>query len=271
MPQAIADFIRSQAQDIQPRIAILLGSGLGEVAKSMTNSTVIAYKDIPNFPVSTVSGHAGQLHIGLLNNVPVICLQGRIHYYENPAHQHIKHLVRSLKCLGCEEIIITNAAGSLREDIPPGNFMLINDHINFQGCNPLVGDNDDEFGPRFVSMDQAYDKALREQLLSVAKELNIPLKQGVYLATRGPMFETPAEIRAFKCLGADAVGMSTVPEVIVARHCGLRVCAISTMTNMAAGMNDETLSHEGTLHHANLAAEKLTQLLLRFVERIHAS
>lgn len=249
----------------KPTIGFILGSGLGPLADAIEDADVIPYDDLPGFPISTIKGHAGRLVIGKLCGVSVACLQGRVHAYEGTSSDHIKTLVRTLKLLGCEELIITNAAGSLREEVPPGDLVIIKDHINFQHSNPLIGPNDDEFGPRFVSLDDVYDADLRGQLQAGAKRLNMHVTEGVYLSVLGPVFETHAEIRAFRTLGADMVGMSTVPEAIVARHCGLRIAAVSAICNFGAGMSPQHLSHEVTLQGAQLAIDKLINLIKEFL------
>jgi len=263
-----AEFIQQQKPNFKPKVGIVLGSGLGALAELIQDKTVIPYEDLPGFPVSTISGHAGKLVLGYLNKVPVVCLQGRVHPYEGTSGEKIKTLIRTFKTLGCEIYLATNAAGSLRVEVAPGELVAITDHINFQPGNPLVGLNDDDFGSRFVSLDEAYDPILRKNLHKAAEKLNIDLHEGVYLATLGPVFETPAEIRAFRVLGADVVGMSTVPEVIVARHCDMRVVVISAITNLAAGMSTEILSHEGTLHYANLVSDKMCKLVSEFMEHL---
>lgn len=263
-----AEFIQKQKPDFKPKVGIVLGSGLGALADLIEDKTVFSYEDLPGFPVSTVSGHAGKLVLGYLNSVPVVCLQGRVHPYEGATNEKIKTLIRTFKALGCEIYLATNAAGSLRAEVGPGELVSITDHINFQPGNPLVGLNDEDFGPRFVGMDEAYDPILRKKLRETADALDIQLHEGVYLSALGPVFETPAEIRAFRILGADVVGMSTVPEVIIARHCDMRVVVISAITNLAAGMSTEKLSHEGTLHYANLVSEKMCNLVSNFMENI---
>lgn len=267
-PQEAAALIQKKAPGFVPKIGIILGSGLGSLADQIENKISIPYADIPGFPITTISGHAGQLILGTLKQTPVVCLKGRAHFYEGVSPQILKLLIRTLKALGCSILLITNSSGSLRSDVGPGELMLITDHINFQPGNPLSGLNDEEFGPRFVSMNNAYDPDLRAKLLSTAASLNIPLAQGIYISVLGPVFETPAEIRAFRLLGADAVGMSTVPEVIVARHCGLRVAAVAGITNFAAGMSEEAPSHEETLHNAQVFAGKLSKLIGAVVEDI---
>lgn len=261
-------FIKQRAPQLAPKIGLILGSGLGSLADQIENAIKIPYSDIPGFPVSSVTGHSGQLILGTLNKMPVACLQGRVHFFEGITPDKVKILIRTLHLLGCTSLIITNSSGSIRSDVGPGELMLITDHINFQPGNPLVGINDEEFGPRFVSMDNAYDHDLRLRIMNVAEQLKIGITQGVYISVLGPVFETPAEIRAFRILGADAVGMSTVPEVVVARHCGMRVAAIAGITNYAAGMSEEILSHEGTLHHAQFCAANMSKLITALMENL---
>ena len=251
-----------------PRLGIVLGSGLGGVAAALEDSVTIPYAELPEFPQSSITGHAGTLALGTLAGLPVACLQGRRHVYEGGDAGAMRGPVRALKRAGAEALLVTNAAGSLRPEVGPGSLMAISDHINMLGVNPLTGPNDDEIGPRFPSMRDAYDPELRSTLRVSAEALGVPLAEGVYLATAGPSFETPAEIRAFRTLGADAVGMSTVPEVILARHAGLRVAAVSAITNLAEGMGGEPLSHEQTLRHAEAAAGDLTRLIVEFCRRL---
>ena len=248
-----------------PRLGLVLGSGLGGLADAVEGATAIPYADLPGFPVGSVAGHAGRLVLGTLAGTPVVVLQGRAHLYEGIPASDLAVPVRTVRALGAETLVLTNAAGSLNAAAGPGSLMALTDHINLMGANPLMGPNDDELGPRFVGLGDAYDIDLRQALQAAAQAEGVELHEGVYLAVAGPSFETPAEIRAFKVLGADAVGMSTVPEVIVARHCGLRVAAVSAITNLAEGMGTEVLSHEHTLQNAALAAEKLQRVLLRFV------
>ena len=251
-----------------PRIGIVLGSGLGAVADAVADPTVLPYDRLPGFPRPGIAGHAGRAVIGELSGVPVAVLQGRRHLYEGPPPEGIRTPVRALRLAGAEVVILTNAAGSLRTELGPGSLMAISDHINLTGQNPLVGPNDDAIGPRFPSLRDAYDPELRAALHATADEVGVPLADGVYLAVSGPSFETPAEIRAFRTLGADAVGMSTVHETILARHAGLRVAAISTITNLAEGLSDQPLSHERTLRDAERAAGALAGLLTAFVGRL---
>jgi len=251
----------------RPRVGLILGSGLGSLADEIEDATIIPYGELPGFPTATVEGHAGRLVLGTLGGQPVACMQGRFHLFEGHAPQALALPVRALKLAGIETLLLTNAAGSLNPDFAPGSLMMLNDHINMLGANPLVGANDDRFGPRFHDMTTTYDEGLRAALRDCASELAITLHEGVYLALLGPNFETPAEIRAFRVLGADAVGMSTVPEAIVARHCGLKVAAISTITNLAAGMTGEALSHDDTLAVGAQGAAQLKRLIPALLRR----
>ena len=251
-----------------PRLGIILGSGLGAVAEALENAELIPYTELPDFPAPSVHGHAGTLALGTLSGLPVACLQGRRHVYEGGDPGAMRGPVRALKAAGAEALFVTNAAGSLNAEVGPGSLMAISDHINMLGVNPLTGPNDDSVGPRFPSLRHAYDPELRDTLHEAADSLGVALADGVYLATAGPSFETPAEIRAFRTLGADAVGMSTIPEVILARHAGLRVAAVSAITNLAEGMGGEELSHEQTLRYANQAAGDLTRLIINFCARL---
>jgi xanthosine phosphorylase len=247
-----------------PRLGIILGSGLGAVADALEDAVTIPYTELPDFPAPSVHGHAGTLALGTLSGVSVACLQGRKHIYEGGDPGAMRGPVRALKAAGAEALFVTNAAGSLNADVGPGSLMAISDHINLLGVNPLTGPNDDAVGPRFPSLRDAYDPELRQLLHEAADTLGVLLADGVYLATAGPSFETPAEIRAFRTLGADAVGMSTVPEVILARHAGLQVAAVSAITNLAEGMGGEALSHEQTLRYATAASGDLTRLIIEF-------
>jgi xanthosine phosphorylase len=260
-----ADVLRSH---LAPRVGIVLGSGLGAVADAVEDPIAVGYEELPGFPRPTVHGHAGQAVLGHLSGVPVCVLMGRAHLYEGGDATQRLTPVRALRAAGADVLVLTNAAGSLREEVGPGRLMAISDHINLTGHNPLVGPNDDALGPRFPSLRDAYDPALRAELHAMAGELDIDLAEGVYLAVSGPSFETPAEIRAFRTLGADAVGMSTVHETILARHAGLRVAAISAISNLAEGMSDVPLSHEQTLADAQRAAVDLARLLQAFVGRL---
>ena len=266
MSHADAAPVMTERAGLKPRVAVVLGSGLGAVADAVTDPTSIDYVDLPGFPRPTVAGHGGQAVLGHIGDVPVAVLQGRAHVYEGGDLDAIRTPIRALRAAGAEILVLTNAAGSLRPEVGPGQLMLITDHINLSGVNVLAGPNDEEIGPRFPSLRDAYDPDLRARLRAAADDLGTSLAEGVYLAVSGPTFETPAEISAFGVLGADAVGMSTVHETAVARHCGLRVAAVSAITNFAEGMNPEPLSHEQTLRDAARAAADLAPLLVRFVE-----
>jgi xanthosine phosphorylase len=259
-----ADVLRERAPGRSPRLGIVLGSGLGDLAEILGDAVAVPYAEIPGFPTSSVAGHAGRFLIGDLDGVTVACMQGRFHLYEGYPAAVIKLPIRTFAALGVEALLLTNAAGSLRAEAGPGSLMLITDHLNFTWTNPLVGPNDDAWGERFVGLEDAYDPELRARLVRIAGKLEIRLHEGVYCSLLGPLFETPAEIRAYKVLGADAVGMSTVPEVIVARHAGLRVAAISAITNMAVGMSDVPIDHAQTLRGAAIAAADLTRLVREF-------
>jgi len=260
-----ASVLQERAPGFRPRLGIVLGSGLGGLADALDGAIAVPYAEIPAFPPSTVAGHAGRFVLGTLEGVPVACMQGRFHLYEGHPPAVIKLPIRTFAALGIEALLLTNAAGSLRAEAKPGSLMLITDHLNFMWTNPLIGRNDDEWGERFTGLEDAYDLELRARLLRIAGAIGIRLHEGVYCGLLGPLFETPAEIRAYRTLGADAVGMSTVPEVIVARHAGLRVAAISAITNLAVGMSDEPIDHEQTLRGAAMAAEHLMRLVRAFV------
>ncbi len=258
--------IHSLKPHFRPTVGIILGSGLGPLADDIKDPTFISYADLPGMPESTVSGHSGQLVLGTLGGVSVACLKGRVHYYEGAENHQFKTLIRLLKTLGCGRLIITNASGSLREHIGAGELVLVSDHINFQLRTPLLGPNEEEYGDRFYPMDEAYDKTMRANLHDTAKKIGLPLHDGIYLSVLGPNFETPAEIRAFRLLGADVIGMSTVPEVLVAKHCGLKVIAIATVTNLSADLNKEPITHEGTLRYGQMASGNLRKLVTQYLE-----
>jgi xanthosine phosphorylase len=265
---AAAAAIAERAPGFTPRVGLMLGSGLGELAERLGDRVEIPYGEIPGFHAGGPAGHKGTLNLGVLAGKPVVIFAGRWHVYEDLGREAITTPVRTLRALGAEALVLTNAAGSLRPEAGAGSLVCIGDHINMLGFNPLVGPNDESAGPRFPSLRDAYDPELRERLHTAADGLGTPLHDGVYLAVSGPSFETPAEIRAFRTLGADLVGMSTVPEVIVARHCGLRCAAISAVTNLAEGMGGEELSHEQTLRVAKHGAALLGPLIERFVEEL---
>ncbi|MHA1151200.1 MAG: purine-nucleoside phosphorylase [Alphaproteobacteria bacterium] len=261
--EAIAE-IRRRAGAVAPRLGLVLGSGLGPVAEAVSEAVAIPYGEIPGFPRPSVQGHDGRLVLGRLGGLPVAVLQGRAHYYESGRADAMRTPLATLAGLGCEMLLLTNAAGSLRRSVGPGSLMLIADHINFGAPNPLIGLTD---GSQFLDMSAAYDPALRQTFLEAAAGLDLTLPTGTYMWFSGPSFETPAEIRAAGVLGADAVGMSTVPEAILARHAGLRVAAISIITNLAAGMDEAELSHETTMAIAAQSAETARRLITAFCER----
>ena len=270
-PFEAADIIRARKPGFTPRVALILGSGLGVLAEQMADAVAISYADLPGFPISTVHGHAGELVLGTLAGVPVVCMKGRGHFYEGYGANVMTSAVRTFKLIGCEMLLVTNAAGSLRVEADAGSLVAITDHINFLPGSPMAGPNDERFGPRFFSMANAYDAELRALVKETAASKGITLHEGVYLACPGPNFETAAEIRAFKTLGADVVGMSVVPEVISARHCGLKVAGISAITNLAEGLTPFPLSHEQTLKYAAIAAKDLVTLIHSFIERLGAT
>lgn len=245
-----AEYLRARLP-ARPDLALVLGSGLGGLADRIEDPVYIPYGQIPHFPVSTAPGHAGRFVFGRLSGRMVLCMQGRFHYYEGHDMAAIALPVRVLKALGCRALVLTNAAGGVNWDFSVGDFMLITDHINFMGANPLRGENDDAIGPRFCDMTHVYTPEFQQTARQVAAQQGITLREGVYLGYMGPSFETPAEIRAFRTLGADAVGMSTVPEVIAASHCGLPVLGVSLITNMAAGMAGKRLSGDEVIEIAN--------------------
>jgi xanthosine phosphorylase len=261
--------IKNTHPNFHPTVGIILGSGLSQFAEELENSVTIHYEELPGFPHITVKGHLGKLVLGYWQGIGVACLQGRAHTYEGTEHYDtVKTYVRTLKLLGCAYFIATNAAGSLKEDVGPGELMLINDHINLQASNPLIGPNDDEFGPRFYPLDEAYDAEMRQAFCSIAEKNKIKLSQGVYISVSGPHYETAAEIKAFKIWGADAVGMSTVPEVLVANHCGMKVAVISIITNYATGLNKTGHSHDAVIEMAASAAKMLHILIKQYIESL---
>ena len=245
-----AEYLRARLP-ARPDLALVLGSGLGGRADRIEDPVYIPYGQIPHFPVSTAPGHAGRFVFGRLSGRMVLCMQGRFHYYEGHDMAAIALPVRVLKALGCRALVLSNAAGGVNWDFSVGDFMLITDHINFMGANPLRGENDDVIGPRFCDMTHVYTPEFQQTARQVAAQQGITLREGVYLGYMGPSFETPAEIRAFRTLGADAVGMSTVPEAIAASHCGLPVLGVSLITNMAAGMAGKRLSGDEVIEIAN--------------------
>ena len=257
---AAADYIRSRT-DLRPTIGLVLGSGLGDFADTLEEAVRIPYADIPNFPVPTVPGHAGALVFGKKCGKTVVVLQGRIHFYEGLPQQEITLPIRVLAALGVKTVVLTNACGGVNLSFRPGDLMLISDHINYSGANPLMGPNLDAFGPRFPDMSDLYTKSLREAIKEKASAAGIPLQEGVYAMYSGPNYETPAEIRMFRILGADTVGMSTVPEALVAGHCGMNVVGVSCVTNMAAGVLPVKLSHAEVMETADRVHDTFQTLL----------
>ncbi len=256
-------YIKSITVNYNPKIALILGSGLGEFADSIKKIAEIPYSDLEGFPVSRIAGHAGNLILGEIAGVEIIAMQGRVHYYENGQVEAMKTPIRCFKELGCETVILTNAAGSLDYNAGPGSVMLITDYINFTGVSPLFSETGNE---RFVNMVNAYNKDLRRKILNIAEDNNIHLSKGVYAWMCGPQFETPAEINALKVLGVNAAGMSTVPETILARQQDMKVLALSVITNYAAGMDNEDLSHEQTMKFANKASQTFKTILTEFIK-----
>jgi purine-nucleoside phosphorylase len=267
--ESAAKFLESQS-GLFPRIGIVLGSGLGAFADELTEETRIPYENIPFFPRSTAVGHAGQMVIGKVGDVPVAVMQGRVHLYEGYSAQEVAFPVRVLGLVGIHAVVLTNAAGGINLDFKQGTLVVIRDHLNLQGQNPLVGENDERFGPRFPDMTQAYFKPYREIALSAAAKLGRPIQEGLYAALLGPSYETPAEIRYLRTMGADLVGMSTIPEVIAARHMGLKVLAISCVTNMAAGILDQPIQHEEVLKTGERVKGEFLALLRAVLPHIAA-
>lgn len=248
--------------EIKPEIGIILGSGLGDVVNLLSDKQIISYKDIPFFPCSNVVGHEGNLVFGKVNNLNVVIMQGRTHYYEGKDFDPVVYPIYVLKLLGIDKLIITNACGAVNENFKPGDLMVITDYINLLGINPLIGDNNEDFGPRFPDMSESYSKELINRVKSIA---DIPLQEGVYAFFNGPCYETAAEIRAYKMMGADVVGMSTVPETIVANYMGIKVLGISCITNMATGLAKEKHSHKEVLEVANRSSLNLCNLIKNFL------
>ena len=257
--QQAADYIR-KCTDLRPKTAVILGSGLGELAEHIQDAEIIPYREIPGFPVSHVAGHAARLVFGRIGETEVAAMQGRFHYYEGFSMKELCLPLYVLRQLGAGDLVVTNACGAVNAAFKPGDLMLITDHINFSGRNPLIGPNDERFGPRFPDMSEAYDKSLCAFARETAASLEIPLREGVYAFYSGPSFETAAEIRAFKALGADVVGMSTVPETVTAVYLGMRVLGLSCITNMATGIAEKKHSHEEVLLTAAKSAERFCAL-----------
>jgi purine-nucleoside phosphorylase len=263
-----ARFITMQMGTRKPRLVVVLGSGLGGVADAVEEAAEIPYGDIPHFPVSTVEGHAGKLIVGTLAGADVLLMKGRFHFYEGYDMQEVTLPIRVFSLIAIQSLILTNAAGGTAERLSPGTLMLITDHINLMGDNPLRGANDDRFGPRFPDMTNIYTPAYIEITREAARELNLNLAEGVYMGLRGPSYETPAEVRMLAQLGGDALGMSTVPEAIVARHCGMKVLAFSCITNVAAGMSGQEISHGEVMEIGERAGKQLAELIVRIVPRL---
>jgi len=250
---------------LEPRVGVILGSGLGAFGDSLDDATTVPYAEIPHFPASTVVGHSGALALGRCRGVPVAVMKGRVHFYEGYSLEQVVFPARVLGRLGIQTLVVTNAAGAVNKAYAPGELMVIEDHINLIG-NPLVGPNEDALGERFFDMSEAYDKGLRDVAEAACRAAGVRSQRGVYLALTGPSFETPAEIRAFRTLGADAVGMSTVPEVTAVRHMGIRVVGLSCLTNMAAGVLDQRLDHREVLETGERVKVQLLEVLARIVE-----
>ncbi|MGL4606702.1 MAG: purine-nucleoside phosphorylase [Eubacteriaceae bacterium] len=261
------EFIKSKTP-LKPTLGLILGSGLGILGDECKNAIVLDYQEIPNFLVSTVQGHSGRLVIGELEGKIVVAMQGRFHYYEGQGMAEITFPVYVMKALGVESIIVTNAAGCCNTDYQPGDLMIISDHLNLSGNNPLIGENDDRLGPRFPDVSNAYDKELINLAEKCGKNLDIPLRKGVYAYFSGPCYETPAEVRMAQILGASAVGMSTAPEAIVAAHAGLPLLGISCLTNMAAGILDQPLDHAEVIEVTQQGSEKFTKLIKGIIKSI---
>jgi len=253
---------------LRPSIAVVLGSGLGAYADELTDRTEFPYTEIPGWPEATAIGHAGKLIIGKIRRLEVAVMAGRAHLYEGHTPAQVTHGVRALKSLGVRSVVFTNAAGGINLTLERGGLVLIADHINLQGINPLVGPNDETIGPRFPDMSEAYSRELRDIAIQVAAELCIPITQGIYAAMLGPSYETPAEIRMLRIMGADVVGMSTAPEVIVANHMGMKVLGISCVTNMAAGILPQKINHEEVLETGAMVRETLVRYLRALLPKL---
>ena len=264
-----ARVIRSRTSET-PRVAVVLGSGLGGFADDFEDAVGIPYEDIPGFSRSTAQGHAGKLVVGKIDQVPLLAMQGRVHFYEGYSLEQVTFPIRTFKLLGIKTLILTNAAGGINVQLSQGALMVLSDHLNLMGDNPLRGPNDDRFGPRFPDLTSAYSPELQEIVIEDARALSVEVRRGIYAALAGPSYETPAEIHLLRNLGADAVGMSTVPEVIVARQMGIEVLGISCITNMAAGISDEPISHEDVMATGDRVKETLTQLLRKVVGRVNS-
>jgi len=264
--EACTRAVAQKAPGFQPKLGLILGSGLGAFADTFENRVVLPYAELPDFPRSSVVGHAGQLVLGTRNGVPLVAMQGRVHFYEGYAPWQVGFPARVLCALGVKALLVTNAAGGINPGFAQGDLMAITDHLNLTGYNPLVGKNDERLGPRFPDLSHAYDPALLDVLRAAAKKENVALKEGVYVGLSGPSYETPAEIRMLRTLGGDAVGMSTVPEVICAAHMGVKVTGISCITNLAAGISQHKLTHDEVAETANTVKDVFTRLVARFLD-----
>ena len=254
----------------QPRVAIVLGSGLGGFAEEFEQAVTIPYQEIPGFVTSTAQGHAGSLVVGVVEQMPLLAMQGRVHYYEGYSLEEVTFPVRTFKLLGIDTLILTNAAGGVDVQLNQGALMVISDHLNLMGVNPLRGPNDERFGPRFPDMSEVYSRELQELVVEEAKEIGVTVRRGIYAALAGPSYETPAEIHMLRSFGADAVGMSTVPEAIVGRHMGMKLLGISCITNMAAGISEQPINHEEVMETGERVRTTFTQLLRRVIKNLPA-
>jgi purine-nucleoside phosphorylase len=252
----------------EPRVALVLGSGLGQLADEFQDAVAIPYEDISGFVRSTAEGHAGRLVAGKLENIPLLAMQGRVHYYEGYSLQEVTFPIRTFRVLGIRTLILTNAAGGINVELNQGGLMVISDHLNLMGVNPLRGRNDEEFGPRFPDMSEVYSRELQEVVVEEARAMGVEVRRGIYAALSGPSYETPAEIHMLRTFGVDAVGMSTVPEAIVARQMGMEVLGISCITNMAAGISDQPINHEEVMETGNRVKETFGGLLKRVIVRV---
>jgi len=263
-----ARYVQAKAHSRAPRVAVVLGSGLGGVADAVEDAINIPYGEIPHFVTSTVEGHDGKLIIGSCGGIDVVLMKGRLHFYEGYSMEDVTLPVRVFSIMGIQSLILTNAAGGTAPHLSPGSLMVITDHINMMGENPLRGPNDERFGPRFQDLTEVYTPAYVEAAHEAAREIGVVLHEGVYMALRGPSYETPAEIRMVRKLGADAVGMSTVPEATVARHCGMKVLAISCITNIAAGLSTGEINHNEVIEVGARAGKQLAELIVRVIPRL---
>jgi purine-nucleoside phosphorylase len=259
--------IRARTSE-QAKIAIVLGSGLGAFADEFESSVKIPYREVPGFVTSTAQGHAGTLVIGRVGSTPVVAMQGRVHYYEGYSLEEVTFPIRTFKLLGVETLILTNASGGVDVELSQGALMVISDHLNLMGINPLRGPNDERFGPRFPDMTEVYSRELQELVIEEARALGVNLRRGIYAALAGPSYETPAEIHMLRSFGADAVGMSTVPEAIVARQMGMKVLGISCITNMAAGISETPINHAEVMETGERVKATFTELLRRLISKI---